>query len=277
MDAVRAIILRTAGTNCDMETAAAFRLAGAETDLVHVNELTRGDKRINDYDILALPGGFTYGDDIGSGKILANEIRYKLEADMQSFLMAGKIAIGICNGFQVMVKAGLLPNLSGDFETVEATLTVNDSARFEDRWSYLKKEAGRRAGRRSQCVWTEGIGEVIYLPVAHGEGKFIPRDETVLSALQDEGLIIFRYADERGRTGRGYPWNPNGSADDIAGICDPTGRVFGLMPHPERHLFPKQHPRWTRGLGEKEGDGLRIFRNGVDYIRKKFGKALAKC
>lgn len=276
MSRVKVIVLRTAGTNCDEETAYAFRLAGAETELVHVNQLTKGEKRLVDYDILALPGGFTYGDDIASGKILANELRNKLEADIQSFLVQGKLAIGICNGFQILVKAGLLPNLSADYETVEATLTVNDSARFEDRWTYLRTYTVRNGKRKSGCVWTEGIDDVIYLPVAHGEGKFIPRDKRVLLALKDEGLIVFQYCDADGKIGRGYPCNPNGSADDIAGICDPSGRIFGLMPHPERHIFPTQHPRWTRGVDKKKAGGLSIFCNGVNYIRKKFKKTLAK-
>jgi len=262
---VKVIVLRTAGTNCDQETAFAFQRAGASAELVHVNELRRAEKSLNDYHILALPGGFTYGDDIASGKILANEIRYKLERDVQQFIADGKLIVGICNGFQILVKAGLLPNLAGDFQTIESTLTVNDSAKFEDRWVYLKRS-------RTHCVWTRGMDDIIYLPVAHGEGKFIPRDKGFLEQLKKEGLIVFRYCDEKGR-GRPYPYNPNGSIEDIAGICDPTGRIFGLMPHPERHIFPTQHPRWTRSSREKFGDGFSIFRNGVEYMRKYIKKA----
>lgn len=260
---VKVIILRTAGTNCDKETAFAFESAGASAELVHVNRLSSGAKSLDDYRILAIPGGFTYGDDISSGKILANELKFAIEEELEGFVNAGKLIIGICNGFQVLVKAGLLPNLTGDFKTIEATLTLNDSNKFEDRWVYLKKP-------ESKCVWTKGINEVITLPVAHGEGKFIPKDSDLLRRLKNDGLIALKYCDERGRRA-GYPYNPNGAVEGIAGICDPTGRIFGLMPHPERHLSSYQHPEWTRRSPAKqggEGDGLAIFRNGVDFAKK---------
>jgi phosphoribosylformylglycinamidine synthase len=260
---VRVIILRTAGTNCDKETAFAFEAAGAEAELVHINRLAAGEKRLSDYHILAIPGGFTYGDDIASGKVLANEMVNKLNKDLINFVKGGKLVIGICNGFQVLVKAGLLPGLSGCGRAVEATLTHNDSARFEDRWVYLKKGAG------TGCVWTDGTRDMIYLPVAHGEGKFIPRDKDVLRRLERDRLIVFEYVDAAGRKSP-YPWNPNGSVGNIAGISDPSGRVFGLMPHPERHIDPLQHPRWTRESKKKEGDGLSIFKNGVAFIEKNF-------
>jgi len=260
MGKTRVMILRAAGTNCDHETAFAFQEAGAKTELVHINQLVRGDKDLKDYQILAIPGGFTYGDDIASGKILANELKYKLEDDIRRFITKGKLIIGICNGFQILVKAGLLPNLNGDFQ-METTLTLNDSARFEDRWVYLKNMS-------SKCVWTKGLaGSIIYLPVAHGEGKFIARDGNILGILDTEGLIVFKYTDRDGNFS-GYPVNPNGSAENIAGICDQTGRIFGLMPHPERHIRYTQHPRWTREEPKKEGDGLAIFRSGADYAKK---------
>jgi phosphoribosylformylglycinamidine synthase len=266
---VKVIVIRTAGTNCDRETAFAFHLAGAETELVHINQLVRGDKNMNDYHILAIPGGFTYGDDIASGKILANELKYKLEQDLERFIRDGKLIIGICNGFQVLVKAGLLPNLSGDFQEIEATLTLNDSAKFEDRWVYLKKGSrGQGPGsRKDKCVWTKGINGVMKLPVAHGEGKFIPRTDKVLRQLKKSGLIVFEYVDENGRR-KGYPHNPNGSVEAIAGICDPTGRIFGLMPHPERHVARIQHPSWTRSNKDGSGDGLAIFQSGVSFAKK---------
>ncbi|MDD5449128.1 MAG: phosphoribosylformylglycinamidine synthase I [Candidatus Omnitrophica bacterium] len=276
----RVVILRAAGTNCDRETAFAFEEVGAKTDSVHINQLVRGEKELNNYQILAIPGGFTYGDDIASGKLLANELRYKLEDEVKRFISSGKLIIGICNGFQVLVKAGLLPNLNSGFQ-IEATLTLNNSARFEDRWVYLKR-------MHSRCIWTKDLpDDIIYLPVAHGEGRFIARDETLLRLLDSEGLIAFKYSDKEGNSA-GYPANPNGSIEDIAGICDQTGRIFGLMPHPERHIHYTQHPRWTRlrsfcdseniGFGGqaslrglrnlKEGDGLAIFRNGVIYAKK---------
>jgi phosphoribosylformylglycinamidine synthase len=235
---------------------------------VHVNELTEGRKSLADYHILAIPGGFTYGDDIASGKILANELTFKLEKELMDFIRAGKLIIGICNGFQVLIKAGLLPNLSGDFRAIEATLTLNDSDKFEDRWVYLKRsESGVGS---SECAWTKGINKVITLPVAHGEGKFIPRDTAVLKRLEGEGLVVFRYVDEKGGNA-GYPDNPNGAVNGIAGICDPTGRIFGLMPHPERHIDRCQHPSWTRQAnkkpGKNEGDGFAIFRSGVRFAQ----------
>lgn len=263
MKKIKVIILRTAGTNCDKETAFAFESAGASTELVHVNRLSAGEKSLNDYHILAIPGGFTYGDDIASGKILANELKFAIEEELKNFVKSGKLIIGICNGFQVLVKAGLLPNLAGDFKTIEATLTLNDSNKFEDRWVYLKRS-------QNKCIWTKGVNGVISLPVAHGEGKFIPKDKNILKQLENKGLIALEYTDARGKKA-GYPYNPNGAIKNIAGICDPTGRIFGLMPHPERHLNPYQHPEWTRQDAAKqgqEGDGLIIFRNGVNFAKK---------
>jgi len=250
-------ILRSAGTNCDKETAAAFKLAGANPELVHVNSLVKQEKALADFQILALPGGFSYGDDIASGKIFANELRFKLVDLLRQFIADGKLIIGICNGFQILVKAGLLPS-SVELKQ-ETTLIINDSGKFEDRWVYLKP-----AGN---CVWTKGIKKIIYLPVAHGEGKFIAQDKTVLNRLKKNKQIVFEYCNAQGKPS-GYPDNPNGSMENIAGVCDETGRVFGLMPHPERHIFAASHPRnWERRL-EKYGDGLQIFKNGVDYIKK---------
>ncbi|MBU1726729.1 MAG: phosphoribosylformylglycinamidine synthase I [Candidatus Omnitrophica bacterium] len=261
-------ILRTAGTNCDKETAFAFNKAGAKTQLVHINRFSSGEKSLGDYQILAIPGGFSYGDDLGAGKVLANELRFKLSDDLSKFVADGKLIIGICNGFQILVKSGLLPG-NKRFKQ-EASLIINDSAKFEDRWVYLKSQA--------KCVWTKDLPEVIYLPVAHGEGKFVTKDKAVLGRLKKNGQIVFRYCDEEGRS-RPYPYNPNGALENIAGICDETGRIFGLMPHPERHIEAHQHPRWTGKppfdfARAKQvtsiGDGLQIFRNGVEFIRNNF-------
>lgn len=263
---IKVIVLRTAGTNCDKETAFAFEQAGAVTELVHINQLTQDKKRLSDYHILAIPGGFSYGDDIASGKILANQLKFGIEDDVQKFIKNGKLIIGICNGFQILVKSGLLPNISGDFKTIESTLTLNDSGRFEDRWVYLKRITKSKS-RAAKCVWTKEIDDIIYLPVAHGEGKFIPKDQKVLDYLKKEGMIVFEYVDEHGKR-KGFPYNPNGSVDNIAGICDKTGRIFGLMPHPERHMSFLQHPRWTRCKSNKNGDGFAIFKNGVEFCKK---------
>lgn len=266
MKTVKVIILRTAGTNCDKETAFAFETAGASAELVHINQLASDEKRLTDYQILAIPGGFSYGDDIASGKILANELKFGIEDEVQKFINDGKLVIGICNGFQILVKSGLLPNISGDFKTIESTLTLNDSAKFEDRWVYLKRPTPNTA-RSTKCIWTQGMKKIIYLPVAHGEGKFIPRDRKILSYLKNNGMVVFEYTDEEGNR-KGYPCNPNGSVESIAGICDKTGRIFGLMPHPERHISYLQHPRWTRSSYRGNGDGLAIFENGVKYCKK---------
>ncbi|MEK6732454.1 MAG: phosphoribosylformylglycinamidine synthase I [Candidatus Omnitrophota bacterium] len=251
----KVIVLRTAGTNCDKETAFAFKMAGGEADLVHINELARDEKFLKDYQILAIPGGFTYGDDIASGKILANEIKYKLNKDLKNFINSGKLIIGICNGFQVLVKAGILPGVNTGM--IEATLSFNDSGSFIDKWVYLGSRL-KAQGSRGLCVWTKDIEDTVYLPIAHGEGKFIPRDKKALAQLRKNGQIVFKYAD-----------NPNGSIDDIAGICDTTGRILGMMPHPERHVLGTQHPRWTREGLKEHGDGFRIFKNGIDYVKEK--------
>ena len=258
---VNVLVLRTAGTNCNEETAYAFSYFGAAVDQVHVNELVSGHKKLSDYHILALPGGFSYGDDIASGRILANELRLKLGEDVKKFIADGKLIIGICNGFQILVKAGILPGLNtGSWQ--EATLFHNDSAKFESRWVNLSVSG-------SKSVWTKDIQPQIYLPVAHGEGKFIPKDAKVLETLKANGQIIFHYCTAKGQAPY-YPANPNGSMEDIAGICDPTGHVLGLMPHPERHFLSHQHPFWTRlNKKDKLGDGAKIFENGVNYIREK--------
>jgi len=247
-------ILRTAGTNCDKETAFAFSKAGALTQLLHINRLFEGEESLSHYQILAIPGGFSYGDDIAAGKILANELRYKLIDDIREFIGDGKLIIGICNGFQVLVKSGLLPG-NNDLAQ-ETSLIINDSGKFEDRWVYLKNH---------KCIWTKGLPEIIYLPVAHGEGKFITKNKPVLERLKENRQVVFQYCDEKGNLA-GYPFNPNGSMDNIAGICDETGRILGLMPHPERHIVVTQHPR--RQQAGKEGGGLSIFKNGVEYARK---------
>jgi len=247
-------MLRAPGTNCDGETVFAFEQEGADVYLVHVNRLIRGEERLADYHILVIPGGFTYGDDVSAGKVLANELRLKLGEDIKRFVEEGKLILGICNGFQVLVKAGFLPEISNGGPP-RLTLAANDSGKFECRWVYMK------VNKQSPCVFTRGI-ETVYLPVAHGEGKLV----TLTGTLSNENIALF-YSDEQGNTGAGYPFNPNGSENDIAGVCDASGRVFGLMPHPERHVRGTQHPQWTR-MGAKEyGDGFRIFQNAVEWSK----------
>jgi phosphoribosylformylglycinamidine synthase len=252
MAKVRTLILRAPGTNCDQETIFAFQKAGADVSLVHINRLVRREERLDDYQIMVIPGGFTYGDDIAAGKVLANEFRLKLGEDVTRFIEDGRLILGVCNGFQVLVKAGFLPELSRDGSS-PLTLAANDSGKFECRWVHMV------ANRESPCVFTRGI-DIIYLPVAHGEGKVV----SFGAALSDANIALY-YSDERGNIDAGYPHNPNGSERNIAGICDSSGRIFALMPHPERHIRGTQHPQWTR-LGAREyGDGFRIFQNAVEW------------
>jgi len=250
---VRTLILRAPGTNCDEETAFAFEQAGSVVDSAHVNELVRREKPLSPYQILVIPGGFTYGDDVSAGKILANELRLKLGEDIQRFVDDGKLILGICNGLQVLVKAGILPPLVDGNHSL--TLAGNDSNRFECRWVYL------RVNEESPCLFTRGM-TTMYLPVAHGEGKVMAEAET-LGRLN----VVVRYADESGNVKAGYPYNPNGSVDNIAGICDASGRIFGLMPHPERFIRWMQHPRWTREPPREYGDGFGIFLNAVECVK----------
>lgn len=260
----RALILTGFGINCENETAFAFQRAGAETTLVHLNDLVADPARLDAHQILAVPGGFSFGDDIASGKLLANRLKFKLGNALHKFLDDGKLAIGICNGFQVLVKMGILPLFDGEFKQ-EVTVTHNDSGRFEDRWVHL------RTAPETKCVWLRGIDR-LELPIRHGEGKFIPRDNAVLERLRDNGQIVLRYTTPDGAPARGtFPFNPNGALDDIAGICDPSGRVFGLMPHPEGHITRTQHPRWTRENRPEDGPGLRLFQNAVAYASEKLG------
>jgi phosphoribosylformylglycinamidine synthase I len=266
----RTLILRTAGTNCDAETAYAFELAGATTQSVHVNQLLRDPGLLDAFQMLAVPGGFSYGDDIAAGRILANQIAHHLGPACRQFVDAGKPVIGICNGFQVLVKTNLLPGEVGGRSGQTCTLTNNDCGRFLDRWIRL-------AARPGKCIWTKDLSpDLIELPVAHGEGKFVPGSESVRQALWENGQVALVYAKADGSAAGGvFPDNPNGSIDDIAGVCDPTGLVFGLMPHPERYVDPTQHPAWTRQRGPgalpREGLGLEVFRNAVSHVSDALG------
>ena len=258
---VRATVLTGFGINCDAETQTALQRAGAQADRVHLNDIIGDTSILEASHILAFPGGFSFGDDVASGKVLANRMRYRLGDELKRFVADGKLVIGICNGFQVLVKMGLLPLFDGEFRQ-EVTLTWNDSARFENRWVHLATAPNTR------CVWLKGI-KAIDLPVRHGEGKFIPRDDAILRRLCQNGQIAFRYADEDGLPARRrFPANPNGSRDDIAGICDPSGCVLGMMPHPEAYVDRTNHPLWTRQDLPEEGAGLQVFRNAVEYAKE---------
>ncbi len=244
---VRALILRCAGANCNNETEQAFMMAGCEAEQVHVNQLISGEKKLGDYSIMAIPGGFSYGDYIAAGKILANQLSVKLRKEMQDFIDGGKVVVGICNGFQALVRTGFLPG-----DGMKATLANNGSGMFECRWIKLKRSSDSRL--------TEGISE-IDVPVAHGEGKFFA-DKKTIERLEDNGQVVFRYSTPE------YPGNPNGSLNDIAGISNAQGNVIGMMPHPERHLTCQNHPQWARRKCE-EGEGLQFFRNIARYCRRR--------
>jgi phosphoribosylformylglycinamidine synthase len=252
-------LLYAAGTNCDQETAWAFELSGARVTHLHINEAKARPSLLREYQILVIPGGFTYGDYIAAGRILANELRSRLREELERFFQAGKLMLGVCNGFQVMVKAGILPGSKGPFSKQSTALEFNDSHRFEARWVHLQPSPGK-------CVFLTGINRVIHLPVAHAEGKFVADSRRTLKAILDNGQAVIRYVHPEGERPV-YPWNPNGSEHDIAGICDPTGRIFGLMPHPERFIFPTQHPGWTRAVRNAVPDGLLIYRNAVNYAK----------
>ncbi len=282
MAEVRAIVLRAAGINCDMETEYALELAGAKAQRVHINRIIEDKSRLDEFQIIVFPGGFSYGDDVAAGKILANQVVHHLSEPVLKSIDDGKLVLGICNGFQALVKAGILPGDGGEPATAASarggegteknrlsktgnqavTITYNDSGKFEDRWVYLAPQTDR-------CIFIEA-GRQIYLPIAHGEGKVVTRDEATLDRLKSEGCVAFKYVDKDGREGD-YPVNPNGSVDSIAGLTDSTGRVLGLMPHPERFVRPTQHPYWTRLKGRSEngqGDGMTIFNNAVKYVRE---------
>jgi phosphoribosylformylglycinamidine synthase subunit PurQ / glutaminase len=252
----RVLILRAPGANCDLETQFAFTLAGGNPERIHINRLREEPALLGRYQILVVPGGFTYGDDVGAGKILANQLAHFLGDALRRFRDQEKLILGICNGFQAMLKAGLL--LLPDDDGPLATLAVNESGKFEDRWVPLRAWPAK-------CPFLAKI-DAMYLPVAHAEGRFLCREEWILKGLDESGQVVLRYVTENGQPAS-YPHNPNGSQGGVAGICDATGRVLGLMPHPERHVLPTQHPRWTRNGLADEGDGLQLFRNAVQFFQ----------
>jgi len=321
------LILRTAGTNCDVETAYAFELAGARAQRVHINEILSRPARLNEYQLLAIPGGFSYGDDIAAGRIFANQIVHHLRDAVRAFIEAGKPAIGVCNGFQVLVKTDLLPGALAGRAGQNCTLAQNDCGRFIDRWITLRTVSKR-------CIWTQGLGSddendtprephrasansfiaasgssglasgrgasgagtesgaisgagsgagaggTLELPIAHGEGKFVTADESVRAALWENDQVALVYTKADGSPARGeFPDNPNGSVDDIAGVCDASGLVLGLMPHPERFVTSIQHPAWTRravesGTVNRDGAGIKLFRNAVRHVQDAVGAGI---
>jgi phosphoribosylformylglycinamidine synthase I len=261
MNQPQVLILQATGTNRDPDTARAVEQAGGQPVILHVNELRERPARLHDFQMLILPGGFSYGDALGGGRLWASDLRWIFQAELAQFVEVGKPVLGICNGFQALVKSGWLPGPPGDVP--RATLTRNESNRFECRWVWLEPNPD------SPCVFTRGTIERIYCPVAHGEGRFIPRDDAELDRLWANHQIALTYTrvdacPERSRRGgpMTYPDNPNGSVAHIAGVCNERGNILGLMPHPEDHTIPWQHPHWTREQGNL---GLALFERGVRY------------
>jgi phosphoribosylformylglycinamidine synthase len=271
----RALVLTGYGLNCDLETQYALSLAGFEADRVHISELIDGHsgespKRLADYHFLIFDGGFSWGDDHGAGVLLATRLKYKLKQDLQEFIAAGKLIIGICNGFQAMVNLGLLPGFDGQYDQRAVALIANDCGNFRDDWITMKVNPA------SPCIFTKGIDQ-LDLPIRHGEGKFYAPSETLERLLQNKQVTL-SYVLPSGEAAQGrFPHNPNGSLLDIAGICDPTGRIFGLMPHPEAYHHYTQHPHWSleqelrkrdgKVLENEEGAGQQIFKNAFDYLK----------
>ncbi len=261
--AVRVLILTGLGLNCEVETEEAFRRVGSSPEPVHLLDLLAGRARrpLSDYQIVAFVGGFAFGDHLGAGFVFANKIRWRLYDQLVEFIEAGGLALGICNGFQTMVRLGMLPGFDGDYRTPRATLAPNERLGYWDTWVRL------RADPESPCVWTRGL-DTLELPTRHGEGRFLTDSPETLERLDQGHQVAVRYVDGSGRQTEKWPANPNGSPGAVAGICDPSGRLFGLMPHPDAYLYPCHHPQWSRrrhsGKQPEEGAGLAIFRNGVD-------------
>ena len=266
MRKVQVLVLTGYGLNCDHETAYAFELAGASADRVHINALIDGAASLDDYQILVFGGGFSWGDDHGAGVVQAVRMKNNIGDKMLAFIEQKNLVIGICNGFQTLVNVGLLPGIDGDYTKRAVALVANDGGNFRDQWVTLAVQD------TSPCVFTSGI-TCIDLPVRHGEGKFYAEEKTIQKLLQNNQVVL-RYAAADGTPADGrFPDNPNGSLHDIAGICDPSGHIFGLMPHPEAYNHPANHPDWARAARQADGGGdapllgIRMFENAVAYIQ----------
>jgi len=273
---IKALVLTGYGLNCDYETDFSLKLAGAESHCIHINEMiscesSEPETKLSDYHILVFGGGFSWADDHGAGVLMATKIRHHLGEQIQQFIDDKKLVMGICNGFQALVNLGLVPGFDLSYQERSVALTYNDSGNFVDDWVQLK------INEKSPCVFTRGLSS-LDLPVRHGEGKFYAEEETIHRLLENNQIAL-QYSDENGNpAGCKWPMNPNGSIKDIAGICDPSGRIFGLMPHPEAFNHYTNHPDWTlkkealrrqgKAIESEEGDGIKIFRNAVEYLKE---------
>jgi len=259
------LILTGYGVNCEAESVHAWEMAGATPSMVHLHDLLDNPALLKKFQVLMFIGGFSFGDHMGSGQVLALRLRCRIENELVGFIERGNLVLGVCNGFQVMVKLGLLPGFDGDYLSRKITLTHNDCLFFQNFWITLGFE------KKCPCVFTRGLGEMP-LPIRHGEGKILTLEENVLRRLEKEHCVACRYIDPRThRPAMSFPENPNGSLKSIAGVCDPTGKIFGLMPHPEAYLFPENHPQWLRqkmaGKLPRHGLGLKFFQNAVNYLK----------
>ena len=265
MQRPKVLIITGYGVNCEAESAEAWRRAGADPVLVHVNDLLSSPDQIDAVDGLMFIGGFSYGDHMSSGHVFAQRIKHHIQPRLQTFIDAGKVMLGICNGFQVMTKMGLLPGLNGDYFIPSVSLIQNDCGHFQNYWVNIRFEDA------SRCIFTKGLG-TLPLPIRHGEGKIFTLDAALLEQLEEAGCVAARYVAAAGNPPDAFPDNPNGSLNAIAGLSDPTGRIFGMMPHPEAYLFPENHPQWdvqkrANSLPE-EGLGLMLFRNAVEAMNE---------
>lgn len=254
---IKVLILTGYGINAEKELAWAFELAGGAPDIVHLEDVIENKKLLDKYRILAFPGGFSFGDHISSGRVYANMVKNNLIDELRSFIDSDKLVIGICNGFQIITKLGIVPDLDKN-QKQSVSLIQNDSGHFEDRWVWLKVQTNK-------CPWLYNI-DTIYLPVRHGEGKFVVENDILLNRLKENDQIALKYYNPNSKDVT-YPFNPNGSIEDIAGIINTKGNVFGLMPHPEAYIFNENHPRWTEKVISDKYIGLDIFKNGINYFR----------
>ncbi len=263
---VKALIITGFGLNCERETALAFEWAGAQAEKIHLNDLLDGRRCLSEFHILAFIGGFSFGDHIGAGTVFANRLRFRMRKELEAFVRDGRLVLGICNGFQTMARLGLVPALEDRLFEPQVALAANEHGVFRDAWVELRAEPN------CPCIFTKGMDR-ISLPIRHGEGRFVARDPETLRKIEEAGLVALRYVDPgTGEPTQQFPHNPNGSWNAIAGVCDPTGRLFGLMPHPEAYILPWHHPQWrrqkTEGRLPSEGLGLQIFRNAVRFAEE---------
>ncbi len=267
-DPVKALVITGFGLNCERETTTALETSGVDVAMIHLNDLLRDAGQLMQYHIVAFIGGFSFGDHLGAGTVLANRVKAHMGSELNEFITSGRLVVGICNGFQTLTRLGLVPALGSCYFKQTVAMAPNDSGLFRNCWVTLK------CNPASPCIFTRGI-DMLPLPIRHGEGKFVSIDDKTLADLEEQNLVAVRYVDPAtGDPATTFPHNPNGSVNAIAGICDPSGRIFGLMPHPEAYLSPYNHPHWTRqkinGVLPETGLGQQIFDNAVRFARDEF-------